>query len=663
MTVGGTVSGGTPNRALFVGPGPVLADAMLDNTANAWVLVEGANTYAKVDTTNGAELVRIGSNGGPTVQIAGDPTAGEVGLQFSPSLPAVLAGGLFGVIDSTSTDTFIVNGAGDGSVEVKGTIFYIQSGTSVDVTTPSWNFASDTTFALGTNNPFSFTGSAVRMANLAADPSSPANGWIYYNTTSNKFRCYQAGAWTDCISAGGSPSIGGAITSGTQYSVLFVDPAGTIAQDNANLNFNNSTDMLTTANFTVNSGAGADLVFTESTVTRTSNIGAQTLTFNNPGTNRLDVLLADGALGLANLASDPSAPSNGFMYYDTTLSKFRCREAGVWTDCISTAPSIGGTITSGTAGSILFVDPANTFAQDNANLFWDNTNNHIGIGTATPASKLTVVAGSMPSTAKALEVTGTLATNASYGTTFQLTPTSSTQSQYGVLVQLLAGGSGGSKTFAGAVITTSSTAAGTANPLTGANPAAGFNPGFWGQSDGAGTGTNVGGWTRCLYGDICVGQWGTVGFAGETGNGFNANALAAGVVGTATVAKNTGSTTERHIGVFGAAEGGDTNVAGYFTLAGGTPTLTNGALVANNASTGSDILRAESNGTSVFRAVDEGIHMEKNVSIPAGDCDADAEVGRVRRYAKDANNITLCGCQKVGGVFGWAAVITGGDCT
>lgn len=60
---------------------------------------------------------------------------------------------------------------------------------------------------------------------------------------------------------------------------------------------------------------------------------------------------------------------------------------------------------------------------------------------------------------------------------------------------------------------------------------------------------------------------------------------------------------------------------------------------------------------------DGAYHWKTSSSIPSGDCDADAEVGRVRRYAKDANNITLCGCQKVGGTFGWAAVITGGDCT
>jgi hypothetical protein len=42
-----------------------------------------------------------------------------------------------------------------------------------------------------------------------------------------------------------------------------------------------------------------------------------------------------------------------------------------------------------TSGSVLFSD-GTTIAQKNAQLFWDNTNNRLGIGTATPAYKLTV---------------------------------------------------------------------------------------------------------------------------------------------------------------------------------------------------------------------------------------------------------------------------------
>jgi nitrogen fixation protein len=42
-----------------------------------------------------------------------------------------------------------------------------------------------------------------------------------------------------------------------------------------------------------------------------------------------------------------------------------------------------------TSGSVLFSN-GTTIAQKNAQLFWDNTNNRLGIGTATPAYKLTV---------------------------------------------------------------------------------------------------------------------------------------------------------------------------------------------------------------------------------------------------------------------------------
>lgn len=52
--------------------------------------------------------------------------------------------------------------------------------------------------------------------------------------------------------------------------------------------------------------------------------------------------------------------------------------------------SIGGTLTSGTVGSILFVGSGPVIAEDNANLFFDNTNNRQGIRTSTPLSAFQV---------------------------------------------------------------------------------------------------------------------------------------------------------------------------------------------------------------------------------------------------------------------------------
>jgi hypothetical protein len=57
---------------------------------------------------------------------------------------------------------------------------------------------------------------------------------------------------------------------------------------------------------------------------------------------------------------------------------------------INQAP-IGAPIAGGTPGSILFVGAGGVLAQDNANLFWDDANNRIGIRTNTPAQALDVV--------------------------------------------------------------------------------------------------------------------------------------------------------------------------------------------------------------------------------------------------------------------------------
>lgn len=56
-----------------------------------------------------------------------------------------------------------------------------------------------------------------------------------------------------------------------------------------------------------------------------------------------------------------------------------------------------GTATAFTAGSVVFAGASGVYSQKNANFFWDNTNNRLGIGTASPNSILTV-GGNPPQT-------------------------------------------------------------------------------------------------------------------------------------------------------------------------------------------------------------------------------------------------------------------------
>jgi hypothetical protein len=49
-----------------------------------------------------------------------------------------------------------------------------------------------------------------------------------------------------------------------------------------------------------------------------------------------------------------------------------------------------GTATAFTAGSVVFAGVSGVYSQDNANLFWDDSNNRLGIGTTTPSEKLQI---------------------------------------------------------------------------------------------------------------------------------------------------------------------------------------------------------------------------------------------------------------------------------
>lgn len=72
-------------------------------------------------------------------------------------------------------------------------------------------------------------------------------------------------------------------------------------------------------------------------------------------------------------------------------------------------PSIAGTITGGTDGSVLFVHPDNTIAQDNANFFWDFTNKRLGIGNNTPVAAVQLTSNSTTRNLFAANITEKLA--------------------------------------------------------------------------------------------------------------------------------------------------------------------------------------------------------------------------------------------------------------
>jgi len=90
-----------------------------------------------------------------------------------------------------------------------------------------------------------------------------------------------------------------------------------------------------------------------------------------------------------------TSPATGLLVYQTdgteglyekTASAWRIINGGGGGGSME----IGGAITSATAGSVLFAGASGVLQQDNGNFFWDDTNNRLGIGTATPLSTLHV---------------------------------------------------------------------------------------------------------------------------------------------------------------------------------------------------------------------------------------------------------------------------------
>jgi hypothetical protein len=131
--------------------------------------------------------------------------------------------------------------------------------------------------------------------------------------------------------------------------------------------------------------------------------GATTFTANGvlygDGTNPLGATAA-GTTGQVLIGNTGAAPSWGTVS-SSLVSSFQTSLSGLTpstatTGAVTLAGTLGvtsggtGTSTAFTTGSVVFAGASGTYTQDNANLFWDDTNNYLGIGTTSPTQPLTI---------------------------------------------------------------------------------------------------------------------------------------------------------------------------------------------------------------------------------------------------------------------------------
>ena len=242
-TAAGLTAGTVTTNANLTGPitstGNATAVAAQTGTGSTFVMqatptlttpVIGAATGTSVVLTGAAPQVTLGANtttlgsikmfgstsGDATLQpsaVAGTSTVVTIPAA-STTIPVASQVITFAGPTAARTYTFPDAAATIARTDAANTFTGVQTMTSPALTTPAITGAA--TWQDGVKQTFNPDGTTpgLNVGSNAGDPSTPANGDILYNSTTNKFRCYENGAWANCIGAAGGTALSG-ITAAT----------------------------------------------------------------------------------------------------------------------------------------------------------------------------------------------------------------------------------------------------------------------------------------------------------------------------------------------------------------------------------------------------------------------------------------------------------------
>jgi trimeric autotransporter adhesin len=116
----------------------------------------------------------------------------------------------------------------------------------------------------------------------------------------------------------------------------------------------------------------------------TLKLGSTLTHYNNTAPAAGQLLIGDATAGVWDAATLTAGTNITVTNADGAITIAAAGGGGV---------AIGDAVGASTSGSILFVDSATNLAQDNGELFWDNTNNRLGIGTTSPTAAIQVDSG------------------------------------------------------------------------------------------------------------------------------------------------------------------------------------------------------------------------------------------------------------------------------
>jgi hypothetical protein len=313
----------TTNSRVGIGTTAPAAGVSLD--------IEGTNTSSNISQlirNNGAgtgaySALFLGNN---STQFAGglfqgSSTYSSYGGNNSVNLINFVAGGSLAFGTANAVQATIASG---GATTFKNSTdstaaFQIQSNTAADTL-----FTANTStnkVVIGNSTGTDTATTLLQLDSATADPTSNlVNGSMYYNSSTNKFRCYQNATWQDCI--------------GTNQSNTFQQNGNTFGA-NANLGTNDNFDLNLrtsgTTRLTVNSGTNANAP---------GGVGIGTVA---GGASTYTLLQVQG--------SNSSAATSGYLGYLTMNDTATTESVGVYNFALSLESKKTGTVDRNAAGN------------------------------------------------------------------------------------------------------------------------------------------------------------------------------------------------------------------------------------------------------------------------------------------------------------------------
>jgi hypothetical protein len=329
MAIGGTVTSGTAGSVLFVATGPVLAQ---DNTNFFWDATDDSLGLGTNTVAARLHVVATAANNGLIVE---DNAQTIQGVYTSDGSSLLLGG--------TSAHTL-----------------EILTNSSARLSLSSLGYATFGSAAASSGSPTVFTVTAPAHTGLSNAEATDINFNLARTVTLTGGGGAIA-AWRAFRIQGPTIAAGSAQT---------ITAAATVAISDAPAQGSNVT---LTNSYALWVQAGASLLGGKLFTTASATLAA---------------------INVGSLAGDPSSLANGDLWYNSSSNELKARINGVSValGAGGGGMAIGGTVTSGTAGSVLFVATGPVLAQDNTNFFWDATDDSLGLGTNTVAARLHVVA-------------------------------------------------------------------------------------------------------------------------------------------------------------------------------------------------------------------------------------------------------------------------------